>query len=121
VWSCESPGGTLLASKRAQSWGTVFAASVRDPGGIVIRKIAALMIVLFLAACETSPRPALRWVKSGGSAEDLEHARAACENQAMKQDLGVDDDTLQAQGRANVFMRCMNERGWQQVLPKADD
>jgi len=87
----------------------------------VIRKIAALMIVLFLAACETSPRPALRWVKSGGTAEDLSVARAACESEAMKQHLGVDDDTLQAQGRGNVFMRCMNARGWQQVLPATAD
>ena len=87
----------------------------------MIRKIAALMIVLFLAACETSPRPALRWVKSGGSAEDLELARAACENEAMKRQLGVDDDTLQAQGRANIFMACMNARGWQQILPEARD
>ncbi len=87
----------------------------------MIRKIAALMIVLFLAACETSPRPALRWVKSGGSAEDLEVARSACENEAMKQQLGVDDDTLQAQGRANVFMRCMNARDWQQILPPTAD
>jgi hypothetical protein len=86
----------------------------------VIRKSAALILVLFLAACETSPRPALRWVKAGGSAEDLEAARQACESQAMKPQLGLDGDTLQAQGRANVFMRCMNERGWQQVLPAAD-
>lgn len=85
----------------------------------MIRTSAALMIVLFLVACETSPRPALRWVKSGASAQDLEEARNACENRAMKPQLGVDDDTLQAQGRANVFMRCMNERGWQQVLPEA--
>jgi len=87
----------------------------------VIRKSAALMIVLVLAACETSPRPALRWAKPGGSAEDLEVARAACENEAMRPHLGVDRDTLQAQGRANVFMRCMNTRGWQQILPQADE
>jgi hypothetical protein len=111
----------MLASKRWRSWGTVFAASLRDPGGIVIRKIAALTIVLFLAGCETSPRPALRWVKSGGSAEDLEVTRAACENEAMKQQLGVGDNTLEAQGRANIFMRCMNARGWQQILPEARD
>lgn len=85
----------------------------------MIRKSAALMIVLFLAACATSPRPALRWVKAGGSAADLEAARAVCENEAMKAQLGVDDDTLQAQGRANIFMRCMNARGWQQVLPES--
>jgi hypothetical protein len=87
----------------------------------VIRKIAALTIVLFLAGCETSPRPALRWVKSGGSAEDLELARAACESEAMKRQLGVDNDILQAQGRANIFMACMNARGWQQILPEAHD
>jgi len=85
----------------------------------VIRTSAALMIVLFLVACETSPRPAVRWVKSGASAQDLEEASSACESQAMKPHLGVDNDTLQAQGRANVFMRCMNERGWQQTLPTA--
>lgn len=87
----------------------------------MIRKSAALMIVLILAACQTSPKPALRWVKEGGSAEDLQAARTACESDAMKQPLGVDGDALQAQGRANVFMRCMNARGWQQVLPNTDD
>lgn len=87
----------------------------------MIHKIGALMIVLFLIACETSPRPALRWAKAGGSPEDLEAAATACENDAMKQQLGVDDDTLQAQGRANVFMACMKARGWRQILPETRD
>jgi len=87
----------------------------------VIRNSAALMIVLFLVACETSPRPTLRWVKPGGSAADLEAARTACEDEAMKPQLGVEGDGLQAQGRANIFMRCMNGRGWHQVLPAAAD
>ena len=88
----------------------------------MIRKSAALMIVLVLAACETSPRPALRWEKPGGRADDLAVARTACENEAMKPHLGVEGDALQAQARANVFMRCMNARDWQQVLhPPTDD
>jgi hypothetical protein len=119
LWGMGLPA--VLASKPTRSWGRVFAASIRTPGGAVIRKSAAVMIVFFLAACETSPRPALRWVKPGGSAADLEVASAACENDAMKAQLGLDGDRLQAQGRANVYMRCMNERGWHQVLPEASD
>jgi hypothetical protein len=86
----------------------------------VIRKSLALIVVLFMAACETSPRPALRWVKPGAGAEDLETDRQACVDEAMKPQLGLDQDRLQAQARANVFMRCMNARDWQQVLPDAE-
>jgi len=86
----------------------------------VIRKSLALIVVLLLTACETSPRPALRWVKAGAGAEDLEADRQACVDEAMKPQLGLDEDRLQAQGRANVFMRCMNARGWQQVLPEPE-
>jgi len=87
----------------------------------VIRKSVALIFVAFLVACETSPRPALRWQKPGAGSEDLEAARTACVDEAMQPHLGVDDDRFQAQGRANVFMRCMNARGWQQVLPEPDE
>lgn len=84
------------------------------------RKLVAMIVVLFLMACETSPQPALQWVKPGAGPDELKADQDACVNSAMKPNLGTDVDIFQAQGRVNVFMRCMNERGWEQVLPESE-
>ena len=80
----------------------------------MIRKSILALVVVMVSACATEPTP-MRWANPGAGAEDLAAARTECNDVAMRPDLGVDSDVLQSQGRANIFMRCMRDKGWQQV------
>ena len=80
----------------------------------MIRKSILALVVVMVSACATESTP-MRWAKPGAGPEDLAAAQSECNDTAMRPDLGVDGDVMQSQGRANVFMRCMREKGWQQA------
>jgi hypothetical protein len=80
----------------------------------VIRKSILALVVVMVSACATESTP-MRWVKPGAGPEEFATAQTQCNDSAMQPDLGVDGDLMQSQGRANVFMRCMREKGWEQV------
>jgi hypothetical protein len=71
----------------------------------------------FGAACATPP-PEPRWMKPGATPADLERDRRECGAQAGQ----VAAETTDRSERGEVergggaFMRCMNARGWTQVV-----
>ena len=79
------------------------------------RTIAVSVAILFLTACETDTPPQPKWQKPGADAAAFEAARDECVNAAEEPNLGVDRSRHQIQGRGNVFMRCMRDKGWEQV------
>jgi hypothetical protein len=89
-------------------------------GGSVNRKGILMALALIVAACATET-PAIGWQKPGAGQAELDAASDVCHSAAMTPDLGVDNDRMQAQARANTFVRCMRENGWTQVqIPPAD-
>jgi hypothetical protein len=83
--------------------------------------IVLSVATLSLAACASDPPPQPRWSKPGAGSEELSAARTECMNQAQEPDLGRDRSRMQAQVRGNVFMRCMREKGWEQVPGEASE
>jgi hypothetical protein len=85
------------------------------------RTIAVSVATLFLTACATEKPPQPQWRKPGAGSEELAAARTECVKQAQEPNLGTDPSRMQAQARGNVFMRCMREKGWEQVPGEASE
>jgi hypothetical protein len=77
--------------------------------------LSALAIALVAVAACASPPPApeVSWHKVGASDDDREVARAECVTLASATTAPDKRYLHIAQGAA--FMRCMRERGWEQV------
>jgi hypothetical protein len=88
---------------------------------VIDRSIVISVAILFLAACATETPPQPRWSKPGASSDELSAARAECIERAKEPDLGVDRSRMQSEARGNVFMRCMREKGWEQVPGEANE
>jgi len=88
---------------------------------MLVRAIAFSAAILALAACATEKPPQPQWSKPGAGSDDLAAARAECVKQAQEPDLGVDRSRWQAEGRGNAFLRCMREKGWEQVPGEANE
>jgi hypothetical protein len=85
------------------------------------RTIAFSAAILLLAACASQAPPQPRWSKPGAGGEELSAARAECTKRAQEPDLGVDRSRWQAEARGNIFLRCMREKGWEQVPGEANE
>lgn len=68
-------------------------------------------------ACATGP-PRVGWENLARPDAELEADRRACTQQAMAAEFSgsAGRDRAEAAFRGNVFLRCMDERGWHQVL-----
>jgi hypothetical protein len=78
---------------------------------------AALLIALVLygAGCATAVRPTPEWVQASESAEDLEQARQACQQQALAEVAGATSHSVAAPAGAGSFLKCMASKGWVQA------
>jgi hypothetical protein len=91
-------------------------------GETVIGRLTVISAaVLFLVGCATETPPQPRWSKAGAGSEELSAARSDCMKQAQEPDLGVGQSRMQAEARGNIFMRCMREKGWEQVPGEANE
>jgi hypothetical protein len=81
-------------------------------------RAAVLAGALALGAACAAPPPEPRWMKPGATPADLERDRRECGEQAGQ----VAAETTDRSERGEVergggaFMRCMNARGWTQVV-----
>lgn len=80
-----------------------------------LRRIAAATTTTLLAlgvlGC-AGQQTVVRWNKEGATAEDLEEARRACLVQPGAAQVQIGADRVEAEVRANAFVRCMEARGW---------
>lgn len=83
----------------------------RPESECLLRPIVAVIVVLLALACAHQQTVA-RWEKAGASPEDLEQVRSACELQPGAEQVQIGRDRMEAEVRANAFVRCMEQRGW---------
>ena len=80
------------------------------------RPVALLAaLALCAAGCATAVRPAPEWIKTRDSAEDLDRAREACKELALKEVAGATSSSLAAPVGAGSFFKCMASKGWVQA------
>ena len=77
-----------------------------------LRRIAAVPLLVLLAVACANLQTVVRWQKDGARAGELEQARKACEQQPGAEQVQIGRDRVEAEVRANAFVRCMEQRGW---------
>ena len=82
------------------------------------RGTLALAGALALGAACAAPPPEPRWMKPGAHPADLERDRRECGEQASKAAAEVTDrsERGEVERGGSAFLRCMNARGWTQVV-----
>jgi hypothetical protein len=82
------------------------------------RWLLAPAAALALAAACAAPPPEPRWMKPGATPADLERDRRECGEQASRAAAEVTERTErgEAERGGGAFLRCMNARGWTQVV-----
>ena len=82
----------------------------------VIRFVAVLsLLAASLVACASDPPPDVRWQQAGASDAELELAREKCLEAAGRAPVGQTRERFRTQARANAFLHCMRDDGWEQV------
>ncbi|MDX1648947.1 MAG: hypothetical protein R3263_03750 [Myxococcota bacterium] len=67
--------------------------------------------------CAAGPAPEVGWENPGEPGADLERDREACIETAMAAEFPHPGrGRAEAAFRGNLFLQCMSERGWRQVL-----
>jgi hypothetical protein len=86
------------------------------------RRSALLGLGLGLAlGCASPPPGEVGWENPGEPQADLERDREACRRLAMDAKFShAGRDRAEAAYRGNLFLQCMNDRGWRQVLLEED-
>lgn len=82
--------------------------------------VASFVFSLLACASSTPSTPTPVWVKEGASDADRKAALAACADTAQ-QEVQMRADRREAELRATLFLRCMQERGWHQEIPTPAD